>query len=172
MRKPARVSIIRDGVKYKAGCAPVRVCPAPSRAVRQAVRQVPVSHLQRRVIPVTSILSTPQELRRAGGEIGSAHSDPRTRALLADGLAALAEKALRFKRPKGSKNAATPAIQQHVKNLVKKNPNATVRQLYLRARRDIIDKPSGAMSFDTFKRYVTEAHRALGTTSRRGRARK
>jgi len=172
MRKPARVSIIRDGVKYKAGCAPVRVCPAPSRAVRQAVRQVPVSQLQRRVIPVTSILSTPQELRRAGGEIGSAHSDPKTRALLADGLVALAEKALRFRRPRGSKNAATRAIQDHVKDLVKKNSNATRWQLYELADRGIIDKPDDPMSFDTFKRYVTGIRRALGTKSPRGRPRK
>jgi hypothetical protein len=27
--KPARVSFIRGGIKYKSGCAPVRVSPAP-----------------------------------------------------------------------------------------------------------------------------------------------
>lgn len=32
--KPARVSIIRNGVKYKAGQAPVRVCPAKAIARR------------------------------------------------------------------------------------------------------------------------------------------
>jgi hypothetical protein len=41
--KPSRVSLIKGGVKYKSGCAPVRVCPAGAGGrLGQAILAKPV----------------------------------------------------------------------------------------------------------------------------------
>lgn len=103
-------------------------------------------------------------------------NDPETlrlRRAIADELAELAAKGVRFERPEGSKNEAASKIQHYVTALVKANPTTATRaQLYRLADRNIIDKPGDPMSFDTFKRYVTTAWEQLGIKSRPGRRRK
>lgn len=102
-------------------------------------------------------------------------NDPETlrlRRAIADELAALAAKGAKFERDEGSKNDTASKIQQHVTALAKANQTSTAPELYQLADRSIIDRPGDPMSFDTFKRYVTEARKALGIKSRPGRRRK
>jgi hypothetical protein len=38
---PSRASFIHDGIKYKAGCEPVQVCPAPGAVINSSVLAAP-----------------------------------------------------------------------------------------------------------------------------------
>lgn len=102
--------------------------------------------------------------------LAGSSNDPKTLSLrraIADELAALAAKGVRFERPKGSKNAKSLVIADRVEELVSKNPTATHEELYQLAH-DFKVIPTD-MPRDTFKRYVTNVRRKLDIQSRAGR---
>ena len=97
----------------------------------------------------------------------SRHAPPRERAAVVEELASLAEKALQFERPKGSRNKHSLAVQRHVENIVRENQQATREELYQLADRKVI----GLMPRATFLRYVGAARKKLGIRARPGRRR-
>ncbi|MHB1870215.1 MAG: hypothetical protein ACYCT1_05100 [Steroidobacteraceae bacterium] len=75
------------------------------------------------------------------------------------------QRALKFKRAEGSKNAKSVEIAAHVADLLRADPAATREAIYQRAERSIIEKMPRA----TFFRYVTDARKSAGIKSRAGR---